>query len=413
MTDICPPIGRIGYVLKRYPRFSETFVINEILAHEAVGQEIEIFALRPVDETHYQDILGRVRAPVTHIKDRFSGPDAIWDRMARARDVLPDAWDTLARIDGIAGGQDVAQALELAVEVRIREITHLHAHFGTVSASVARLAAAMASISWSFTAHAKDIYHHYEKPQHLDLKLRDADVTVTVSDYNLAYLRETYGAGRLARIYNGLDLTRFQYAPPRKDATEILAVGRLVEKKGFHILIEAVRLMVEAGQTPSCTIIGSGEERDDLAAQIADNGMGAYIRLEGPRPQSEVMQAMRRAAVLACPCVVGSDGNRDGLPTVLVEAMALGLPVVSTDVVGIPELVRAGETGLLVPDADPQALADALGRVTNDAALRVTLSEQARALIETEYDVVVSASTLRSLWAEAAAHHGDAPRSAA
>ncbi|MFQ6550228.1 glycosyltransferase [Aestuariibius sp. 2305UL40-4] len=413
MPDIHPPIGRIGYVLKRYPRFSETFVINEILAHEAVGQEIEIFALRPVEETHYQDILGRVRAPVTRIKDRFTGPDAIWDRLTRARDLLPGAWDALAALDGVTGGQDVAQAIDLAVEVRTRGIVHLHAHFGTVSASVTRLAAAMSGVSWSFTAHAKDIYHRYEEPQHLDLKLRDADVTITVSDYNLAHLRKTYGAERLARVYNGLDLTRFQHARPRRNATEILAVGRLVEKKGFHILIEAVRLMAEAGDVPSCTIIGSGEEHDDLAAQIADSGMGAHIRLEGPRPQSQVMEAMRNAAVLACPCVIGSDGNRDGMPTVLIEAMALGLPVIATDMVGIPELVRDGETGLLVPDADPQALADALQRATRDADLRAALSARARALIETEYDVTKSASTLRGLWAEASARRDQSERSAA
>ncbi|MDX8355650.1 glycosyltransferase [Cognatiyoonia sp. IB215182] len=413
MPSIHPPIGRIGYVLKRYPRFSETFIVNEILAHEAVGQEIDIFALRPADEAHYQDILGRVRASVTHLKDRFCGPDPVWDRMIRARDLVPGAWDALAQIDGIASGQDVAQALELAIAIRARGITHLHAHFGTVAASVTRLAAAMADVSWSFTAHAKDIYHQYETPQHLDLKLQDADVTITVSDYNLAYLQKTHDVGKLVRIYNGLDLTRFQYAPPRMEATEILAVGRLVEKKGFHILVEAIKLMVEAGHTPSCTIIGSGEERDDLAAQITNSRLGEYVRLEGPRPQSEVIEAMRGAAVLACPCVIGADGNRDGLPTVLVEAMALGLPVVSTNVVGIPELVRDRKTGLIVPDGDPQALADALVSMAQDPALRASLSKAARNLIEAEYDVTVSASALRCLWAEAIARQSNTKRSAA
>jgi glycosyltransferase involved in cell wall biosynthesis len=401
MTDTSP--GPIGYVVKRYPRFSETFVVNEILAHEAAGQPIEIFALRPVEETHFQDNLGRVRAPVTRIRDRFSSAEPVWDRLRAAQAELPGALDVLARLDGITSGQDVAQALEVAVEARRRGVVHLHAHFGTVATSIARLAAAMAGIGYSFTAHAKDIYHAYDDPQHLNLKLRDADATVTVSDFNVAYLRRTYGAERVTRIYNGLDLERFAWSDPQDGAGEILAVGRLVEKKGFHILIEALRLMREAGRTPVCRIIGSGEEHAHLAAQIGDAGLEATVRLEGPRPQAEVIAAMRQAAVLACPCVVGSDGNRDGLPTVLLEAMAVGLPVVSTDVVGIPELVRDGETGLIAPEADPEALAAALTRITEEAGLRRRLSTAARALIEAEFDVNRSAAALREVFAASVA----------
>jgi colanic acid/amylovoran biosynthesis glycosyltransferase len=397
------PAGPIGYVLKRYPRFSETFVVNEILAHEAAGQPIEIFALRPVEETHFQDNLGQVRAPVTRIRDRFSSAEPVWDRVRAAQAELPGALDVLARLDGIASGQDVAQALEVAVEARRRGVVHLHAHFGTVSTSIARLAAAMAGIGYSFTAHAKDIYHAYDDQQHLHLKLRDADATITVSDFNVAYLRETYGAERVTRIYNGLDLERFEWSEPKDGADEILAVGRLVEKKGFHILIEAVRLMRETGRAPLCRIIGSGEEQGHLAAQIRDAGLEATVRLEGPRPQAEVIAAMRQAAVLACPCVVGSDGNRDGLPTVLLEAMAVGLPVVSTDVVGIPELVRDGQTGLIAPEADPEALAAALMRMTDEAGLRRRLSTAARALIEEEFDVTRSAAALREVFAASVA----------
>lgn len=401
MTDT--PAGAIGYVLKRYPRFSETFVVNEILAHEAAGQPIEIFALRPVEETHFQDNLGHVRAPVTRIRDRFSSAEPVWERFRAAQVELPGALDVLARIDGIASGQDVAQALEVAVEARRRGVVHLHAHFGTVSTSIARLAAAMAGIGYSFTAHAKDIYHVYDDPQHLHLKLRDADTTVTVSDFNAAYLRQTYGAERVTRIYNGLDLGRFEWSEPGDGTGEILAVGRLVEKKGFHILIEALRLMREAGHAPLCRIIGSGEEHGHLAAQIRDAGLEGAVRLEGPRPQAEVISAMRQASVLACPCVVGSDGNRDGLPTVLLEAMAVGLPVVSTDVVGIPELVRDGETGLIAPEADPEALASALMRITEEAGLRRRLSTAARALIEDEFDVATSAAALREVFAASVA----------
>jgi colanic acid/amylovoran biosynthesis glycosyltransferase len=392
------PKSRVGYVLKRYPRYSETFIVNEILAHEAAGQAIEIFALRPVEEAHFQDQLGQVRAPVTRIRDKFSGPEPFWQRLAAARDTVPGAWAARAKLDGIASGQDVAQALELAIQVRSRGITHLHAHFGTVSTSVARLAAAMTGIGYSFTAHAKDIYYEYDDPQHLDLKMRDADMAVTVSDYNLDYLRDTFNAPRALRIYNGLDLERFTWHAPDPQAQEILAVGRLVEKKGFHILIESLRLMRSEGRNVTCRIIGAGEEEAQLRAQIKDDGLQDCVHLEGPRPQAEIIALMRKAAVLACPCVVGSDGNRDGLPTVLLEAMAVGLPVISTNVVGIPELVRNDDTGLLVGEADTEALAAAMARILDDTDLRQTLSKQARSLIEQDFDIINSARALRAVF---------------
>jgi glycosyltransferase involved in cell wall biosynthesis len=301
-------------------------------------------------------------------------------------------------------GRDVAQAIQIALACRERRIAHLHAHFGTVATTVARLAAALAGIGYSFTAHAKDIYFDYPEALNLEPKLRDAARTVTVSDYNLAHLRRRYvaAADGVVRIYNGIDLGRFAYAPPRPQAREILAVGRLVEKKGFHILVEAVRLLRAEGRDVACRIVGAGEEAN-LAAQIAAAGLGRAVELAGPRPQCEVVRLMREAAVLACPCVVGRDGNRDGLPTVLIEAMALGTPCVATDVTGIPELVRDGEPGLCVPEGDPEALAAALARVLESPALRHRLSRAGRTRIEEDFDLAANAAELHEVFAAAIA----------
>ena len=391
---------RIGYVLKRYPRFSETFVVNEILAHETAGQEIEIFALRPVQESHFQEAISRVRAPVTHVPDRHRTPDMLWADLARAEAILPGATARAIAAGGEAG--DVTQALAIAIACRQRGIAHLHAHFGTLATTVARLAAAIAGIGYSFTAHAKDIYHEYGQDTGLARKLRDADAVVTVSDFNLAHLRDIYGADadRVTRIYNGLDLGGLDWRAPDAEAGEILAVGRLVEKKGFHILIEALVILAERGLRPRCRIIGQGEEEGHLRAQIAGTGLGDTVALDGPRPQPEVFAAMRRAAVLACPCVVGRDGNRDGLPTVLIEAMALGLPCVGTDVTGIPEIIRHDETGLIAREGDPVALADALERLLGDRALRNRFSQAGRALVEQDYDILGNAAALRALFAQ-------------
>jgi colanic acid/amylovoran biosynthesis glycosyltransferase len=395
---------KIGYVLKRYPRYSETFIVNEILAHEAAGRPLEIFSLRPVEESHFQDCLGMVRAPVTRIPEKLKNAEALWRLMQKARTNLPGAWPAIGEMDEMEG-RDVAQGIELALICRERGIAHLHAHFGTVATTVARLAARLAGIGYSFTAHAKDIYFDYDENTHLDLKLRDADRVVTVSDYNLAYLRDRFGqtAAQVTRIYNGLDLNRFAYADPSPSATDILAVGRLVEKKGFHILIEAIRLLRDSGRNVRCRIVGGGDEARHLAAQVVACDLHASVELLGPRPQSEVVALMRGSAVLACPCVVGRDGNRDGLPTVLLEAMTLGTPCVATDVTGIPELVRDGETGLCVPEGDPEALAVALSKVLDSTALRQRLARAGRALIESEFDQHVNAARLRVIFDEAIA----------
>jgi glycosyltransferase involved in cell wall biosynthesis len=167
----------------------------------------------------------------------------------------------------------------------------------------------------------------------------------------------------------------------------ILAVGRLVEKKGFDDLIDACAMLAREGTAFSCLIVGSGEEEDALRQRIARLGLQDKVRLEGPRPQREVIELMRRATLMAAPCIIGADGNRDGLPTVLLEAMALGLPCVATDVTGIPEVVRDGETGLCIRQAAPENLAGAMATLLADADQRLRLARNARQLIEAEFDV--------------------------
>lgn len=398
--SVIPACGKkVGYVVKRYPRFSETFIVNEILAHEAAGLDIEIFALRPVEEAYFQDMLGQVRAPVTRLPDKLRSAEALWDLMIQAQQVLPNSWQTLAGFKG-EDSRNVSQAIMLAMACREREIAHLHAHFGTVSTSVARLAARLAGITYSFTAHAKDIYCQYDVPQQLQSKIDDASHVVTVSDYNVQYLGERYRchSSRIVRIYNGLDINRFDYQDPDPDATRILAVGRLVEKKGFHILVEAIRILQHAGRQVNCEIVGSGDEARNLQAHIDSGGLGGSVRLLGARPQSEVFDAMRSSAVLACPCIVGEDGNRDGLPTVLIEAMALGVPCISTDVTGIPELIVDNETGLCVPQGDAEALACALARMLDDRALRQRLARAGRRRIENDFDQKKNSAVLRSVF---------------
>lgn len=405
-------MSRIAYVVKRYPRYSETFIVNEILAHEAAGAEVHIFALRPPVDTHFQDQIARVRAPVTYLQKPAQGrrnpsietlsPNSatyFWSELREAAKVFPDLWGKLSAA-AEESSSVVYQAAWLAQELRQRQITHLHAHFGSVAASVARLAGCFAEVPYSFTAHAKDIFHESVDPEDLRRKLRDAAAVVTVSDYNLAYLRQQFGddARRVRRIYNGMDLAGLAYRSPAGRPPTILSVCRLVEKKGLTHLIDACALLRQRGVEFSCQIVGTGPLEGELRSQIQRQHLDDWVNLLGPRPQREVFELMQQAAVFAAPYVVGTDGNRDGLPTALLEAMALGTPCVASAVTGIPEIIHDGRTGLLVDQHDSLGLARGLQRLLGEPELRQSLATAARSLIEAQFDIVQSAAALRAVF---------------
>jgi colanic acid/amylovoran biosynthesis glycosyltransferase len=387
----------VGYVIKRYPLLSQTFIVNEILAHESAGLGLEIFSLRPPKGEDRHASVSWVKAPVTYIPGPETRAADLWTEIVLAARRWPDLGAAIAgSVDEAAG--DIYQALILARLVAERGIRHLHAHFANVATTVARLAGRIAGVPYSFTAHARDIFHEKVVPEKLARKLADASAVITVSDFNLKHLRGTYGpaAAGVRRVYNGLDLSRFGYAAPVKRPPTVISVGRLVEKKGFGLLVDACALLAKRGRTFRCLIVGSGPLEEALREQIARLGLHGIVELVGPRPQEEAMRLVQDSAVFAAPCVVSSDGDRDGLPTVLLEAMALGTPCVSTDVTGIPEVLRDGETGLMVPQHDTQAVADAVERLLKDAILRDRLATAARRLMEHEFDIHRNAARVRA-----------------
>jgi glycosyltransferase involved in cell wall biosynthesis len=397
-----PEQNRIGYVVKRYPRYSETFIVNEILAHEAAGWEVEIFSLRPPVDTHFQNAISRVRAPVTYLNVPSMKASALWSSLQENASRFPGFWSALntARGEDVT---DVMQGMLLAQLVRQRGLRHLHAHFATSPATIARLAAKFAGITYTFTAHAKDIYHESVCPLDLERKLRDTFAAVTVSRFNINHLREQFPAltNRVHCVYNGMPLQDYCYSSPTQRPPQIVAVGRLVPKKGFDLLLDACTLLRQKGVNFQCSIVGSGDEEAALRERINRLGLMETVELHGARPQTDVKRIVQESAVLAAPCVIGEDGNRDGMPTVLLEAMALGTPCVATDVTGIPELVKHEQTGLLVPQNDSAKLATALQQVLESRELAVRLAENARRLIEEQFDVQCNAQQLRDLFQRA------------
>lgn len=390
---------RVGYVVRRYPRYSETFIVNEIIDHESSGLAIEILSLwHPTDE-HFQDVLARVKAPVKYFVSEGLSAEGFWLAMEQCLEILPDFRAALGATPD-EEARYVYPAMLIALHARRSGTRHLHAHFASEATTVARLAAAFSGLQYSFTAHAKDIFLESVNQEVVRRNLAGAAAVVTVSEYNLRYLRRVYGddAGRVRRIYNGLDLGLFPFTAPEVRPPYIVAVGRLVEKKGFADLVEACALLAARGVAFEGDIIGEGLLEAELDAQIRRFGLQGRLRLAGMLPRNEVIKRLRRAAVMAAPCVVAGDNDRDGLPTVLLEAMAVGTPCVSTDVTGIPEVLRDGDTGLAVGQHDPPALAASLERLLTDSELRVWLSLRARHLIEAEFDIRRSAAELRGIF---------------
>lgn len=390
---------RVGYVVKRYPRYSETFIVTEILAHEKAGLPIEIFALLPPIDTHFQDILAHVKASVHYLTPEVPKASELWAAIQRTAAIYPRIWQELPFAAG-EEARDLYQSLLLCQQIAQKGITHLHAHFASSPATVAMLASRFTGVPYSFTAHAKDIFHESVEQQDLQRKLSSAAAVVAVSNYNREFLKQTYGsaAERVQRIYNGLDLENLRFQSPAERPARIVGVGRLVEKKGFATLIEACAILKDRGQRFECQIVGDGELASQLRSQINDLQLSQHVQMTGSRPQAQVFKIIQNAAVFAAPCVIGKDANRDGLPTVLLEAMALGTPCISTDVTGIPEVIRDGQTGLLVGQHDAGALAGALERLVSDAALRVRLTSAARRLIEQNFDTHRNTAAQRELF---------------
>lgn len=415
---------RTGYVLKVYPRFSETFIVTEILAREAAGESLQIFALRHSTDARFHPELARVQAPVTFVPKPLKLSDA-WELVGDATRTVPGFADRYAALLPELAGYDpteVHQGIALATSAARSGLTHLHAHFGSLAGRTAELAAELAGITFSVTTHAKDLFHESVDRERLGTTLRRASHTVTISRFNLEHLARHYPdlAERTHLLYNGLELARFPFREPRVpgERLRIAAVGRLVEKKGFAQLIDAVAALAARGVAADVRIAGDGELRAGLAAHIARLGLepaggkagGPFARqagntaaLLGPQTQAEVRALLDWADVFAAPCTVGADGNADGLPTVLLEALAIGVTCVATAVTGIPEAVVNGNgtpgsaTGILIDPDDAGALVRALVRTADPAFPRRDLARAGRALVERRFDSAAQARALARL----------------
>jgi colanic acid/amylovoran biosynthesis glycosyltransferase len=398
----------VAYVLKRFPRISETFIAAEILELERQGGHVTVFALSDPKEPYRHAFLAGLAARVVYLPHRPARQPvrtarALW-RILRAS---PRGWLLAARASlwppRLTGARRLLQATVLWDEMTRARVDHAHAHFATAAARIANLAWRMGGPTYSVTAHAKDIYHREVKPDHLRDKLGHATFVATVSEANRRYLDSLVAdRTRLHVVPNAVDLRRLgEVGERRREEGLVLSVARLVEKKGLPDLVEACALLRARGLEPRLEIAGDGPLRSELERGAREAGLEATFH--GALPHEQVIGLYRRAAVFCLPCVVASTGDRDGLPTSLLEAMALGVPVVTTGVSGLSEAVVPGVTGLVVPEHDPEAIADALARLLRDPDLGARLAAAARERVEEQFDLRVSVARLRALLEESCA----------
>jgi len=401
---------RVGYVLKRFPRLSETFVLNEILELERQGTDVEIFSLlRPPPEPHHA-LLDRLRARVWYMPEEIvsaslaAGPASV-DEIVGPR--LGQLGALFAGKTSEAVARLHLKAANVAMLAAALGVEHLHAHFASDATRVALLAGRLARLPFSFTAHARDIYNVYVDRDTDDLRRRqsiaEAKFVVTVSDCNVAHLRQVArleDAGRVRRLYNGVDLARFQPGGEMREPGLFLAVGRLIKKKGYPDLIEACRLLRDQGARFRCAIVGDGPLRPVLSDRIDELGLEREVDLMGAQPQEAVIALMGRATALVLPAMLAANGDRDGLPTVLLEALASGLPAISTELGGIPEIIDHEVTGLLVQPQDPRSLSAAMARLLADPTLAEMLAQNGRAKAAAVFDLRRNVAELRRLFAD-------------
>jgi glycosyltransferase involved in cell wall biosynthesis len=323
---------------------------------------------------------------------------ALWTHLWRPLRVV----GTLAGLHRAAGANPWAhlklfavtpKALAAAWRFHRLGVEHVHAHFANQTADCAAIAASVAGIPFSFTAHAYDIYQSVPRHRNdtLPWKLRRAARAFAVSEFATALLRghlPAADAGRVRTAYVGIPTELFRAEPPpaADGRLRLLAVARFCEKKGLDTLVDAAGLLRDRGVPFALELFGDGPLREALVARAAALRLGESVRFGGSVPQEEIARRMRGCDVFVLACRRDRSGDMDGIPTVFMEAMATGRPVVSCAVSGIPELVRDGETGLIVPPDDPGALADALARLAADASLRARLGATARALVERQHD---------------------------
>ncbi|NJK69533.1 MAG: colanic acid biosynthesis glycosyltransferase WcaL [Microcoleus sp. CSU_2_2] len=398
----------VGYLLKTYPKLSETFILNEILELERQGVSLHLFSLRkPTDEKNHPDV-DKVKASVTYIPTllpNFNFEDLIsllkshWQLLSQSPGKYWQALQFHLQRPEKKRWNEFLQAGYLAATMQKLGLSHLQAHFANVPTATTEIAKIFGDFSYNIFAHAKDIY--LTEAEILDRRIRSAEFVLTCTGFNHRHLQSVSQSNTPIYLsYHGIDLTRFTsaFAKQETEFPLMLSVGRYCEKKGFPYLIEACRQLKQQGHKFQCDLVGYGPLQAELEQLIADLDVADVVSLAGKMTQDELVKVYERASIFVLPCQVMENGDRDGIPNVLLEAMAMEIPVVSTDISGIGELVESGENGFLVPEKNPPALAEALEKLLTQPELRAQFGKAGRQRVLQQFSLERNVIEIRKLF---------------
>lgn len=386
------PFG-FAYLFERFPSFSQTFCVREVEAVHGRGFEFPVFSIRkPVGEP-VQDYFSNI-GPIYFLPEKF---DTILAADANFRRSARKALESLRALWGCEEQKRrIYEALWLGPMLRDAGIRHLHVHFAGSAARTAFWLKRLFGVEYSITAHANDIFRD-EPPERLAQIFFSATLVVTVSEFSLAYLRKKFPsqAGKFFRVYNGLDVERFHPSSFPSGRPLILSVGRYIPKKGFCTLIEACSRL--ESKEFDCQIIGNGPLEESLKEQAALLGVAPSVALTGPKTEGEIRRLLERSRMFILSCTRTDDGAMDNLPTVIMEAMAAGLPVVSTDVAAVAEMIVDEKTGFIVPERDSRALGQKIACLLEDVELARSMGTEGRARCRDLFDLNKTSAELSEL----------------
>lgn len=397
---------RVAYIMSRFPKISETFILYEMLEQERNGVAIELYPLlrekQPVAHREAEDYLQRANFhPFFSLKVLQANLHFLLRRPRRFFGtfffVLRETWGSLNFFVGALG--IFPKAVRFAYEMQRKRVTHVHAHFCNHPAVAAFIVRRLTGIPYSFTAHGSDL--HVERRM-LAAKVKEAAFAVTVSAFNKQVMLES--CGQLAEtkihvIHCGIDPEIFVPGQRQRNdgVLRLICVASFEEVKGHTYLIAAIEQLVARGMALQCDLIGDGPQRQRIAVQIEETDLQSRVLIHGPKPRHEVVRMLRTADIKVLPSVPTVSGKREGIPVVLMEAMAMALPVISSRLSGIPELVTDGETGILVAPRDVTALAGAIERLAHDPALRRRMGCAGREKVLREFNLKKNTARLREL----------------
>jgi glycosyltransferase involved in cell wall biosynthesis len=407
-VNVDPSPLAVAYLLHRFPYKTETFIVREMHGLRELGVDVSIFSLMTPGSDSASDQGDRLLA-VAHYAPAFSGRVAL----ANLRMLLrhPGRYiRSLIRLVGRTWREPPIMGLMTALfpktvffasEIERLGVDHVHAHFVWLEGLAAGVVRDLTGIPFTIEPHAFGLFGRNQK--NVALELADATGIVTISDYNRRHIvgLDPQLASKIDVVHCGVDLDRFPPSPqrPENERVKILSIGRAVEKKGHEYLIDACAILARRGVEFECDmVVGLDEPGVALAKRVAERGLSDRVRVHDMMGEREIVDMLHGADLFALACVVASGGDRDGIPVAIMEAMACELPVVSTTVSGVPELVRAGESGLLAPPRDAEGLADALGRLIGDPEQRRRMGQVGRSIIAEAFDTRVGVGQMRRIF---------------